>query len=96
MVILGDIETSDPVNYQFILATVVEGQSEPGLYITAERNLPDQGQQADYDMRLVMRDGAQLIGTSARWEDLEMFATEALDIVVKVLNLEDEEIKKIM
>ena len=47
-------------------------------------------------MRIVMQDGAEVIGSSSAWHDLDTFATEALGIVGQLLNLGDEEPYKLM
>ncbi|MGD2137141.1 MAG: hypothetical protein PVJ66_01825 [Gammaproteobacteria bacterium] len=88
VVVLGEVESSDAVDYRYI-AAVVRGQDpEPGLYVTAEQGGAHQG--ASCDMRVVMRDGSQVVGTSERWNDLEAFTTEALAIIARILNLGDE------
>lgn len=88
VIVLGDVESNDGVDYRYI-AAVVQGQDpEPGMYITAEQGGGSQA--ADLEMRLVMRDGAQTIGNSEEWRDLDAFADEALRVISRVLNLGDE------
>ena len=41
-------------------------------------------------MRVSMKDGAEVIGSSAEWGSLDPFIDEALGIVSRVLNLGDE------
>ena len=87
IVVLGEIESDDEADYQYILA-VVQGQAPgPGLYITAERPAVPGG---DYSMRIMMKDGAEVIGSSKEWSNVEPFVDEALGIVSRVLNLSDE------
>ena len=87
IVVLGEIESSDGIDYRYILA-VVQGQDpEPGLYITAEKSADPAG---EYSMRIAMKDGAEVIGSSTEWGNLDPFVNEALGIVSKVLNLGDE------
>ena len=87
IVVLGEVESSDGIDYRYILA-VVQGQDpEPGLYITAEKAAVPAG---EYSMRVVMKDGAEVIGSSAEWGSLDQFTDEALGIASKVLNLGDE------
>ncbi|MEZ5542570.1 MAG: hypothetical protein R3F42_11070 [Pseudomonadota bacterium] len=88
LTVLGDIESADGIDYQYIMA-VLQGQDpEPGMYITAER--PQSPGSRELSMRLIMRDGAEVIGSSAQWISLDMFIGEAMDIVSRVLNLTDE------
>jgi hypothetical protein len=41
-------------------------------------------------MRILMRDGAEVIATSPAWGDLDAFVREGLEIVSEVLELSDE------
>lgn len=83
--VLGEVDSSDEIDYRYI-AAVIQGQDpEPGIYLTAEQ---DAG--GSYVMRLVMRDGAELIGNSEQWGELDAFVDEALKVVAQVLSLADE------
>ena len=87
IVVLGEVESSDDADYKYILA-VVQGQDpEPGLYITAEKAAVPAG---EYSMRVMMKDGAEVIGSSAEWGSVDPFVDEALGIVSRLLNLGDE------
>jgi hypothetical protein len=85
LTVLGDIDTRDAVNYRYILAVVQGDDPEPGLYLTAE-----QGGGDELAMRIMMRDGDEVIGHSSAWRELDVFVEEALRIVSQVLNLSDE------
>lgn len=85
LTVLGDIDTRDAVNYRYILAVVQGDDPEPGLYLTAE-----QGGGDELAMRIMMRDGDEVIGHSGAWRELDVFVEEALRIVSQVLNLSDE------
>lgn len=87
IVVLGEVESEDDIDYQYILA-VVQGQDpEPGLYVTSEK-AATRGE--GYSMRVSMKDGAEVIGSSAEWGSLDPFIDEALGIVSRLLNLGDE------
>jgi hypothetical protein len=88
VVVLGDIESSDGIDYRYIMAVVKGADPEPGLYLTAEK--ARMGQQSDYTMRILMRDGAEVIATSPAWGELDAFVGEGLAIVSEVLELSDE------
>jgi len=88
LTVLGDIDSSDGVDYCYI-AAVIQGQDpEPGIYVTAEQAGP--GQEAEYSMRFIMHDGDEVIGRSDQWGDLDAFVDEVLGIVSRVLSLSDE------
>ena len=86
VVLLSDIESGDDRDYRYILAVVREGESAPGMYITCERATADA-----CPVRLIMRDGVQLLAEDARLKDLDVFCDTGLDVVSQVLNLSDEE-----
>lgn len=85
LTVLGDIESPDVIDYRYILAVAQGSDPEPGLYITAE-----QGAGEELVMRIMMRDGDEVIGHSGQWRDLDMFVDEAMNIVSRILNLSDE------
>ncbi len=91
VVILGDIETGDANAYLFIAAILREGDPEPGIYLTAERNPPSEAEKGRYGMRLIMKDGSQWVRSSDDWRDLQTFTSDALEVTKAVLNLSDEE-----
>lgn len=90
VVILGEIESNDGINYHLVMAVVRGADPDPGIYITAERTPQASSGAADYTMRIVMRDGSEVLGTSNEWQDIEVFTGAALDIVGRVLQLTDE------
>jgi hypothetical protein len=91
VVVLGDIETGDAVNYRYILAVVREGDAEPGIYLTCENARGGQQQ-----LRLVMRDGAEVIAEDPQYADIEVFTAAGLDMLRQILNLGDEEAYRLM
>ena len=89
--VLGEIETSDPVPYQFVAAVMRDGDSEPGIYLTVERPAGAVEGKSALPLKLVMRDGTQLVKESERWWDVEVFTADALDYVRSILDMQDEE-----
>ncbi len=96
VVVLGDVDSRDGVSYQYVLAVIREGESEPGLYITAERDDPDNIGESPLSMRVIMRDGSEVVSSSARWRDIELFVSDALAAVVTILDLQDEQPFRLM
>jgi hypothetical protein len=88
LVVLGEVDSSDGVDYVFIMAVVRGQDPEPGLYVTAERPAGSTGRQLD--MRIIMRDGSEVIGQSEAWSQLDAFVEVATSMVSRVLNLSDE------
>jgi hypothetical protein len=89
VVVLDAIDSNDGIDYRYIMAVVKGADTEPGLYVTAEKAART-GQQSDYVMRILMRDGAAVISTSPAWSELDAFVQDGLDVVGEVLDLSDE------
>ncbi len=85
--VLGEIESSDPPNYIFILAMVKEGDSEPSVYVICDRRR--RGDFA-YRMHLVMDGFNEVMGESDDWGNLDAFCEFALQVAAKALRLSDE------
>lgn len=88
LVVLGDIQSHDGIDYQYIMAVIRGQDPKPGIYITAERG--GGAGQEEFSMRFIMQDGSEVIGSSVRWSDLDAFVEEATGIISRVLNLGDE------
>lgn len=85
--VLGDIESTDGRAYRFI-AAVIRGQDpEPGMYLTVE---PASDAQEGLDLRIIMRDGSEVLDRGTSWSDLDTFVEEVIRIVSRVLQLTDE------
>jgi len=89
VVVLGNIESSDGIDYRYIMAVVKGADPGPGLYLTAE-TAGKSGPQPDYTMRMFMQDGTAVVATSPAWGDLDTFVQDGLEIVSEMLELSDE------
>ena len=90
VVVLGEIESNDGIDYCHIIAVIRGSDPEPGIYLTAEQVNPADSVNSGYTMRIIMYDGAEVIGASDTWNDRDVFVDEALGVVSRVLNLTDE------
>lgn len=86
-VLLGEIESPDPVRYRFILALVREGESQPSVFVTCEKNARNQAQQGSYRMCIVSEHVNEVLGSSDDYKEADAFATEALVAATRVLGL---------
>ena len=91
--VLGEIDSDDPVDYRWIFAVGMETDPAPNLFLSAERENPSN---REYALRVSMADGEQILGHSERWHDLDAFITDALEIVGRMLKLEDEAPHRLM
>lgn len=96
IVLLGEIESSDPNRYQYILAAVRSGEDHPLMYVISERSPRAQRDQGSHRVRVLAGSADKEYGVSDRWGDEEAFAEQALDIVRKALVLTDEPVARVM
>ena len=95
IVVLGEIASGDGIEYAYILATVVDGDDRPGLYITSERAPEDAEGEGSHVLRVAMRDGSRILDRSDRWKSLDEFTDEALHVVTTMLDLGNEEVRRL-
>ena len=86
-VLLGEIESPDPVRYRFILALVREGETQPSVFITCEKNSRTQAQQGSHRMCIISEPVNEVVGSSDDYKDADAFAAEALGAANRVLGL---------
>ncbi len=96
VVLLGDIQSTDDISYTFILAFILEGRAEPLLYITCERNQGDGQREGSHRIRAIAPHDAQVFGSNDRWQDLEAFAEDGLLLARNLLDVGDEELRRLM
>lgn len=96
VVVLGEIQSGDGKDYRYVAAVMREGDPEPGLYLSAERPAGQRPADPAYDMRIIMQDGTQVVGKSDRWTDIEEFSAEALGLITRILDLQDEQPYRLM
>jgi hypothetical protein len=89
-VLLGDIESPDPVRYRYILALVRGGASAPDLFVIAEKNPRSQAREGSHRLRVVSEQFNEDLGSSDDWNDAEMFAAEGLRVAARLLGLGTE------
>jgi len=86
-VLLGDIESSDPSRYQYLLALVREGESKPSFYVSCEKNPRSRKAGGSHRLRVISSVMDEELESSDRFADEEVFATEALAMAVDLLGL---------
>jgi len=96
-VVLGEIESGDAHRYQYILALVRTGESQPGLYVIAEKNPRKLAQeQGAFRLRVVTEGMDEDLGSADRWGEIETFAQEALTLAAQTLGLGDKPPQRLM
>lgn len=86
-VLLGDIESPDPVRYRFILALVRDGESKPSVYVTANKNPRSRAHEGSHQLRLEREQTGEDLGSSDAFADADGFAEAALAAAARVLGL---------
>jgi len=94
--VLGEIESPDPQSYQFIMAFVPEGKSEPVLYICSEKSLPKDRHEGSHRLRVVNQAMSEIMSTGDQWRNLETFSGEALKLGEQLLGLAGEQPVRLM
>lgn len=86
-VLLGDIESPDPVRYRFILALVREGDVQPSVFVTCEKNARAQAQAGSHRMCIISAQANEVLGSSDDYKEADSFAAAALAASAQVLGL---------
>ena len=94
--VLGEVETSDPRQYRYILAMVPMGQRTPTLYITCEATPPRESAQGNYHLRLINEAMSEIMDTADQWGDLDAFADQALKLAAQALGLQREQVVRLL
>ena len=94
--VLADIDSNDPVEYRYIMAIVEDGQQQPTLFVTSERNTGPMAGVGRYRLRVIMGSEEKELTPSDDWGDLERFSLAGLGIVAKLMNLHDEQPVRLM
>lgn len=89
--VLGEVETSDPRHYRYILALVPTGQRTPILYVTCEATPPRESAAGAWRLRLINEAMAEVMDTADRWGDLDDFAEQGLKLAGQALGLQREQ-----
>ena len=89
--VLADIDSDDPVDYRYIMAIVEDGQQQPMLFVTSERNTNPETGEGRYRLRVIMGSEEKELAPSDEWGELERFSLAGLGIVAKLMNLHDEQ-----
>ncbi len=96
VVVLGEIESDDPVVYKWIMAFVDAGESEPLLYVTAEENPPGERAHGRYRARVVLGRDERHLGSDDFLGDLDAFTEYGFQIAARLLHLGGEEPVRLM
>jgi len=92
-VVLGEIDSQDDAEYEWVFALVREGEGAPVLYITLER-VPDG--ETPYQMVVRLEDQSKAYPAGNEMRDIENFAAMSIDAVVQLFKLQDEEPYRIL
>ncbi|OOZ38433.1 hypothetical protein BOW53_15570 [Solemya pervernicosa gill symbiont] len=90
-VVLGNIESNDPMPYRFILALVPEGAKKPVLYVISQKARRADAASGSHQLRIVSENLDESISVSDLWGDLDGFTTEAMLVTRKAMGLMDEQ-----
>jgi hypothetical protein len=86
-VLLGEIESPDPVRYRYIMALVRAGDARPSVFVSCEKNPRAQAQDGSHRMRIMSEQMSEDLGSSDDYADAGVFAVAALAAAARVLGL---------
>jgi hypothetical protein len=93
VVVLGDIESTDGVDYRYIFAMIQDGDKDPGFYVLSIR-FP--GPDGDYLLKVVAPNMEKELDRSDAWRDLDIFTDQAISLAQQVMGLNDEAAHRLM
>ncbi len=87
VVVLGEVESGDGRDYQYVLGVVREGASKPFFFVTAERGPQGPGRQR---IRVIAEGFNEDMGVAEGVRTPDDFVSGVIPIVSKALGLADE------
>lgn len=93
VVVLGDIESDDGVDYRYVFAAVRDGESEPRFYALSVRSPDSSG---DFSLRVLGEGMDRELDVSGRWRDIDLFCDQAVALAQQVLDMGDEQAWRLM
>jgi hypothetical protein len=94
--VLGEVETSDPRHYRYILALVPAGERTPTLYVTCEATPSKESAAGAWRLRLINEAMAEVMDTADRWGDLDDFAEQGLKLAGQALGIQREQVIRLL
>jgi hypothetical protein len=88
--VLGDIDSGDERDYQFVAAFVKEGESQPRLFVVSERLPPGERAKGSHALRMINSAMDEVMDVDGRWSRLGDFTDQALQMGAQLLGLEQE------
>jgi len=88
--VLGEIDSGDGRDYRFVAAFVIEGETQPRLYIVSERQPPGQRDKGSHALRVINSAMDEVMDVDNRWMQLDDFVDQALLMGAQILSLEQE------
>mgnify|MGYP001816753250 FL=1 len=88
--VLGEVESADAHDYQFVAAFVREGEAQPRLYVVSERLPPGQRERGSHALRVINSAMDEIMDVDGRWARQTDFVDQALMLGSQLLGLEQD------
>lgn len=88
--LLGEVDSADGRDYEFLMAFVRDGEAQPQLFVAAERLPPGQRADGSHRLRVINSAMDEIMAVDSRWGLRDPFAEQALQIGAQLLGLEQE------
>ncbi|SDY27714.1 hypothetical protein SAMN05421644_14423 [Allochromatium warmingii] len=94
--LLGEIESGDGRNYRYLLAFIMQGQTEPVLYVCSEPTPLAERAAGAYCLRVVSESLTETLDINNAWGDLDHFAEQALQVGAQLLGLPESSVMRLL
>lgn len=88
--LLGDVQSGDDRDYQFIAAFVKEGDSRPQLFIVSEHLPPGRRDGGSHALRVINNTLDEVMDVDGRWQRQTDFVDQMLQLGGQLLGLEQD------
>ena len=88
--LLGDVQSGDDREYQFIAAFVKEGDSRPQLFIVSEHLPPGHRADGSHALRVISNTLDEVMDVDGRWQRQTDFVDQMLQLGGQILGLEQD------
>ena len=88
--VLGEVESGDARDYQYVAAFIKDGDSRPQLFVVSQRLPPGEREKGSHALRVINSAMDEVMDVDARWGRLGDFTDQALQMGAQLLGREQD------
>ena len=88
--VLGEVESGDTRDYQYVAAFIRDGDAQPQLFVVSQRLPPGEREKGSHALRVINSAMDEVMDIDARWARLGEFTDQALQMGSQLLGLEQD------